>query len=139
MQRIKNYHLETIINSRIRILYFKYKTMKRFRGWKFGKNTKSRIDTSHCRFDNHFILPVGWGVQGWNWNSLSMIGVLFWLIIGIILLIVGLVCVVVSTLRKKSKKKRDCPYCSIFMDYLETDSIYQCPKCKRKFRDKVRA
>ena len=58
---------------------------------------------------------------------------LFWLIIGIILLIIGLVCSVVATLHKRSRKKRECPYCSIFLEYLETDSTYQCPECKKKY------
>ena len=80
-----------------------------------------------------------WGATSinWNWNSLTMIAMLFWLVIGIIPMIIGLMCLVVPILRKKSKKKRECPYCRILMEYFETDSTYQCPKCKRKFRDKV--
>ncbi|UCC20733.1 MAG: hypothetical protein JSV62_05460 [Promethearchaeota archaeon] len=76
----------------------------------------------------------GAGTINWNWNSLNMLNMLFWLIIGIILLIIGLVCLVVATLRKKSRKRRECPYCNIFLEYLEKESIYQCPECKRKFR-----
>ena len=80
-----------------------------------------------------------WGgtLINWNWNSLIMISMLFWLVIGITPTIIGIVCLVVPTLRKKSKKKRKCPYCRIFMEYLGKDFTYQCPKCKRKFRDKV--
>ncbi|MFX1600861.1 MAG: hypothetical protein ACFFB6_09725 [Promethearchaeota archaeon] len=37
--------------------------------------------------------------------------------------------------KKRSKKKRVCPYCRIFMKYYEKRSTYQCPRCKKKFQD----
>ncbi|MFX0106026.1 MAG: hypothetical protein ACFE75_11110 [Candidatus Hodarchaeota archaeon] len=43
----------------------------------------------------------GAGLINWNLNSLSMLNMLFWLIIGIILTIIGLVSLVVSTVSKK--------------------------------------
>lgn len=38
----------------------------------------------------------------------------------------------------KKKKSRECPNCKIEMEYLEDLDAYQCPKCKKKFRDKYK-
>ncbi|MFX1503797.1 MAG: hypothetical protein ACFFDH_22740 [Promethearchaeota archaeon] len=38
--------------------------------------------------------------------------------------------------KKKSKKKRICPYCRVTMIRLEETDTFQCPNCKKKFRDK---
>jgi hypothetical protein len=38
--------------------------------------------------------------------------------------------------KTKSKKKRICPYCRVTMSRLEESNTFQCPRCKKKFRDK---
>ena len=38
----------------------------------------------------------------------------------------------------KKKKGRECPNYKIMMEYLEDLDAYQCPKCKKKFRDKYK-
>jgi len=58
----------------------------------------------------------------------------------VIFLVIGLIIVILDIwvyyIAKKPEKKRLCPNCKVIMNPLEKIGYYQCPNCKKKFRDK---
>ncbi len=61
------------------------------------------------------------------------------IVLGLIMIIIGIVASFQKGKSKISKKRVICPNCEIDMESLEDVGYYQCPRCKKKFRDKSQA